>query len=160
MLARASVCICPFDQVHFHLWYSCQNTLACEIDGLYTYEGSDEPDVSDGRPSGNILTSNLVEDCPIGVKIKEGDDNSFYGKLCMTVSAKFCTTPFILEMIAFYSVEASLLALSVEGIVSSTAPAVLLLGGLLSVVVAGRTYILHPFVLCASLHFQTTPSST
>ncbi|CAN0209622.1 unnamed protein product [Ectocarpus sp. 12 AP-2014] len=47
-------------------------------DGLYTYQGSDEPDVSDGRPSGNVLALNLVEDCPIGVKIKEGDDNEFY----------------------------------------------------------------------------------
>ncbi|CAM9489433.1 unnamed protein product [Ectocarpus fasciculatus] len=53
--------------------------------GLYTYEGSDEPDVSDGRPSGNILTSNLVEDCPIGVKIKEGDDNSFYDNTFVNV---------------------------------------------------------------------------
>ncbi|CAN0147569.1 unnamed protein product, partial [Hapterophycus canaliculatus] len=41
--------------------------------GLYTYEGSDEPDVAGGRPYDNTLSNNVVSNCPVGVKIKEGD---------------------------------------------------------------------------------------
>ncbi|CAM9629201.1 unnamed protein product [Pylaiella littoralis] len=45
--------------------------------GLYTYQGSDAPDVSIGRPSRNTFMANLINKCDIGVKIKEGDDNVF-----------------------------------------------------------------------------------
>lgn len=45
--------------------------------GLYTYEGSDEPDVSNGRPSDNVFDGNTVSNVKIGVQVKEGDDNVF-----------------------------------------------------------------------------------
>jgi len=48
-------------------------------DGLYTYEGSDEPAVSgnDGRPKNNVFDGNTISNTDVGVKIKEGDDNTF-----------------------------------------------------------------------------------
>lgn len=51
-------------------------------DGLYTYMGSDEPDVpdNDGRPKENTFHSNTIKDVDIAVKIKEGDDNVFTGE--------------------------------------------------------------------------------
>eukprot|EP00752_Nemacystus_decipiens_P008459 g7561.t1 len=47
--------------------------------GLYTYQGSDSPDVSgnDGRPKNNVFDSNTISNTKVGVKIKEGDDNTF-----------------------------------------------------------------------------------
>ena len=48
--------------------------------GFYTYEGSDPPDVSDGRPSENVFTNNVVSNTPTGVKLNEGDANEFIGK--------------------------------------------------------------------------------
>lgn len=66
-LLRMVVCVC------FPLFSSVP-------DGLYTYEGSDAPDVSNGRPSNNMFTANTISDCDIGVKINEGDDNSFIGE--------------------------------------------------------------------------------
>lgn len=56
-------------------------------DGLYTYEGSDAPEVSNGRSSGNVFTSNTVEDCDIGVKVKEADENSFIGESVKSFAA-------------------------------------------------------------------------
>lgn len=48
-------------------------------DGLYTYEGSDSPDVSgnNGRPKNNVFESNIISNTNVGVKIKDGDDNTF-----------------------------------------------------------------------------------
>ncbi|CAM9449094.1 unnamed protein product [Scytosiphon promiscuus] len=47
--------------------------------GLYTYMGSDEPDVpgSDGRPYSNEFDGNTISEVSIGVHIKEGDGNIF-----------------------------------------------------------------------------------
>ncbi|CAN0397213.1 unnamed protein product, partial [Hapterophycus canaliculatus] len=47
--------------------------------GLYTYMGSDEPDVAGntGRPNNNVFDGNTISNTDIGVKIKEGDDNVF-----------------------------------------------------------------------------------
>ncbi|CAN0243860.1 unnamed protein product [Scytosiphon promiscuus] len=53
--------------------------------GLYTYEGSDEPDVAGGRPYDNVLSNNVVSNCPVGVKIKEGDDNVLAGNTFIDV---------------------------------------------------------------------------
>ncbi|CAM9604816.1 unnamed protein product [Ectocarpus sp. 12 AP-2014] len=47
--------------------------------GLYTYQGSDAPDVSgnDGRVKDNSFDANTVSNTDVAMKIKEGDDNSF-----------------------------------------------------------------------------------
>lgn len=42
--------------------------------------GSDEPDVSEGRPSDNIFENNQILNTLIGCKIKEGDNNVFTGE--------------------------------------------------------------------------------
>lgn len=49
--------------------------------GLYTYEGSDEPYVSDGRPSANVWENNIISNTEIGVKITSGDNNVFTGNV-------------------------------------------------------------------------------
>ena len=49
-------------------------------DGLYTYEGSDEPDVSTGRPTGNIFRNNEILSTEEGVKITNADDTEFFGE--------------------------------------------------------------------------------
>lgn len=49
----------------------------CSGVGFYTYEGSDEPDASDGRPSENIFEANIVSNTATGVKISQGDSNEF-----------------------------------------------------------------------------------
>lgn len=48
-------------------------------DGLYTYQGSDEPYVSgnDGRVKDNSFDGNIISNTDVATKIKEGDDNSF-----------------------------------------------------------------------------------
>ncbi|CAM9595723.1 unnamed protein product [Ectocarpus sp. 4 AP-2014] len=47
--------------------------------GLYTYQGSDDPDVSgnDGRVKDNSFDANIISNTDVATKIKEGDDNSF-----------------------------------------------------------------------------------
>ena len=51
-------------------------------DGLYTYEGSDAPDVpgNNGSPKNNVFTNNEISGVDIGVHIKEGEDNEFVGE--------------------------------------------------------------------------------
>lgn len=48
-------------------------------DGLYTYKGSDSPDVSgnNGRPKNNLFESNVISNTDVGVFIKQADDNTF-----------------------------------------------------------------------------------
>lgn len=48
--------------------------------GLYTYEGSDAPLVSNGRPSYNIFENNDITNAPKGVKFKYSDNLSVIGK--------------------------------------------------------------------------------
>lgn len=55
-------------------------TMLSLTEALYTYEGSDEPDVAGGRPYENVLSNNVVTNCPVGVKIKAGDDNVLAGE--------------------------------------------------------------------------------
>ena len=51
------------------------------VDGLYTYRGSDEPEVSsDGRPGENSFYDNIISNTETGVKIKEGDNTIITGK--------------------------------------------------------------------------------
>ncbi|CAM9392193.1 unnamed protein product [Discosporangium mesarthrocarpum] len=50
--------------------------------GLYTYEGSDAPDVKGdeaGRPKSNQFVDNEVLECNLGIKIGQGDDSYFSG---------------------------------------------------------------------------------
>lgn len=42
--------------------------------------GSDPPDVTDGRPSGNIFRDNTVTKTATGVRFKEADDTQCYGE--------------------------------------------------------------------------------
>lgn len=49
-------------------------------DGLYHYEGSDEPDVDTGRPHDNVFEDNVVSDTATGIKMKHVDDIAFTGK--------------------------------------------------------------------------------
>lgn len=54
--------------------------------GLYTYKGSDSPDVSNGRPKGNKFEGNTVKNTKVGVLGKEGDDNIFKSEFrCLIV---------------------------------------------------------------------------
>lgn len=55
--------------------------FACAVvpAGFHTYEGSDDPWVSDGRPSENVFTGNIVSNTPTGVNHKDGDSNEFIG---------------------------------------------------------------------------------
>ncbi|CAB1099946.1 MEP1 [Ectocarpus sp. CCAP 1310/34] len=46
----------------------------CSDWGLYTYMGSDEPDVSNGRPNGNTFNNNKVTNSAGGVKFKNSDN--------------------------------------------------------------------------------------
>ncbi|CAM9458502.1 unnamed protein product, partial [Hapterophycus canaliculatus] len=56
--------------------------------GLYTYMGSDAPDVpdSDGRPYENEFDGNTISDVSIGVHIKQGDNNVFTNNVFAGVS--------------------------------------------------------------------------
>lgn len=47
--------------------------------GYYTYEGSDEPDVSDGRPSENVFTGNIISNTPTGIDLHQTDSSAFIG---------------------------------------------------------------------------------
>eukprot|EP00752_Nemacystus_decipiens_P009556 g8536.t1 len=49
---------------------------ACTDYGLYTYEGSDAPDVNGGRPYDNSFDNNKITDTAGGVKFKYSDDIS------------------------------------------------------------------------------------
>ena len=49
--------------------------------GLYTYEGSDPPAVSNGRPSYNHFDKNKITNTAGGVKFKNSDYISVTGKL-------------------------------------------------------------------------------
>ena len=51
-------------------------------DGIYTYEGSDAPDVpgNNGYPKNNVFTNNIVSNVDVGVALKEGEDNEFIGE--------------------------------------------------------------------------------
>ncbi|CAM9395437.1 unnamed protein product [Ectocarpus sp. 4 AP-2014] len=53
--------------------------------GLYTYKGSDSPDVSNGRPKGNKFEGNTVSNTKVGVLGKEGDDNIFKNNVFINV---------------------------------------------------------------------------
>lgn len=48
-------------------------------DGLYTYQGSDEPYVSgnNGRVKDNSFDNNVISNTDVATKIGDGDDNSF-----------------------------------------------------------------------------------
>lgn len=48
--------------------------------GFYTYEGSDEPWVSNGRMTENTFHNNVVSSTEVGVDMGEGDDNVFTGE--------------------------------------------------------------------------------
>lgn len=48
--------------------------------GFYTYEGSDEPWVSNGRMTENVFHNNVVTSTEVGVDMGEGDDNIFTGE--------------------------------------------------------------------------------
>ncbi|CAB1096849.1 MEP10 [Ectocarpus sp. CCAP 1310/34] len=55
--------------------------------GLYTYQGSDDPDVSgnDGRVKDNSFDANTISNTDVAMKIKEGDDNSFTNNIFVNV---------------------------------------------------------------------------
>ncbi|CAM9672153.1 unnamed protein product, partial [Discosporangium mesarthrocarpum] len=55
---------------------------------LYTYFGSDGPDVADndGRPKNNLFEGNIILNSPTGMKIKEGDSNVFKDNIFMDTS--------------------------------------------------------------------------
>lgn len=67
-------------------------TLPRTSDGLYTYMGSDEPDVSDndGRIKNNVYDGNTISNTNIGVKIKEADNNSFTSEAYKTQGCVTC----------------------------------------------------------------------
>lgn len=46
--------------------------------GIYFYQGSDTPDVTDGRNRNNTFTNNDIEDSSEGFKISDSDDNNFF----------------------------------------------------------------------------------
>lgn len=50
--------------------------------GLYTYEGSDAPIVSNGRPNGNTFNNNKVTNTAGGVKVKNSDNIVFTSECC------------------------------------------------------------------------------
>ena len=51
-------------------------------DGLFTYHGSDTPEVSsDGRPSENFFYDNAISDTKTSVKIKEANKTVITGEL-------------------------------------------------------------------------------
>ena len=51
-------------------------------DGLYTYQGSDDPEASsDGRPGENSFYDNTISNTETGVKIKEADNTVITGKM-------------------------------------------------------------------------------
>lgn len=56
-------------------------------DGLYTYMGSDDPDVpgNNGSPNGNVFSGNLISAVDIGVHIKEAEDNTFSSEFLKSV---------------------------------------------------------------------------
>ncbi len=59
-----------------------ENTFdGCSDYGLYTYEGSDEPLISGGRPYQNHFYDNIISDTPGGVKFKYSDNIKVTGKL-------------------------------------------------------------------------------
>lgn len=68
--------------------------LSLVPDGLYTYMGSDEPDVpgNDGRPNNNVFDSNTIADAEVGVRIKEGDSNTFTSEIATTDRRTDCTS--------------------------------------------------------------------
>lgn len=47
--------------------------------GYYTYEGTDVPDVSDGRPAENVFTGNKLPNTPTGIFLKQADSFEFIG---------------------------------------------------------------------------------
>ncbi len=49
--------------------------------GLYTYEGSDKPEASDGPPRNNKFIGNNVSNVKVGVKVKDSKDIIFRGEL-------------------------------------------------------------------------------
>lgn len=57
-------------------------------DGLFTYKGSDEPDVAGRRPINNMYVNNLILDTSVGVKIKEADDTYIVGKYDLDGSSR------------------------------------------------------------------------
>lgn len=63
----------------------------CSSYGLYTYEGSDPPAVSNGRPSGNVFEDNKIYNTEVGAKIKDGDDNEFIGEFYL-ITLGICRT--------------------------------------------------------------------
>ena len=60
--------------------------LFCRADGVYMYEGSDSPYVSDGKPSYNIIADNYVEDALEGLKMGDTVGNEFYGNVRQTTT--------------------------------------------------------------------------
>lgn len=53
-------------------------------DGLYFYQGNDEPDVSDGKPSYNIVADNLINSALEGIKMADTVGNEFTGNVSST----------------------------------------------------------------------------
>lgn len=52
-------------------------------DALYFYQGSDEPDRGDGKPSYNIIADNTVQDAAEGVKMGDTVGNEFTGNVSL-----------------------------------------------------------------------------
>ena len=51
-------------------------------DGLYTYQGSDEPEASsNARPSENNFYDNTISNTETGVKIKKADNTIITGEM-------------------------------------------------------------------------------
>lgn len=46
-------------------------------DGLYFYEGSDPPDVTDGKPAYNIIANNVIDTATEGLKMADTVGNEF-----------------------------------------------------------------------------------
>ena len=75
-------------------WYRCYFLLFFPLsdkssDGLYTYERSDQPDVSTGRPTGNIFRNNEILNTVVGVKTKHADDTQIFVKRNAVASCHF-----------------------------------------------------------------------
>ena len=58
--------------------------------GIHTYEGSDEPWASDGRPSENTFDNNIISNTEVGVNLRQGDSNVFTSERRKSQSSTLC----------------------------------------------------------------------
>ncbi len=81
-LLESNECVCFLPTVTplLALLHLARHT-AISADGIFTYEGSDEPEETlDGRPGENVFRNNIITNTQTGVKIKRADNTRIFGE--------------------------------------------------------------------------------